>query len=88
MYDATVDVTGQARDGWLALDTVKAGASTVVREVYDQGETWIFRFGYLGHHQELEVSRTDLVRGHWRVTVPASFGSYLKHLGASPPPSR
>jgi hypothetical protein len=58
-----------------------------VQEVYDEGGTWVFRFGYLHFQKEIEVSRAQLTHDSWRVTVPASFGSELKARGVTPPPS-
>jgi hypothetical protein len=87
-YSANVDVTDGARDGWLGLATVGPESSHTVREVIDQGDIWIFRFDYAGEHaEELEVSRRDLERNEWRVTVPESLEDRLREMGVPPPPS-
>jgi hypothetical protein len=87
-YSANVDVTDGARDGWLGLATVGPESSHTVREVIDQGDIWIFRFDYVGMHaEELEVSRRDLERNEWRVSVPESFEDRLREMGVPPPPS-
>jgi hypothetical protein len=87
-YSANVDVTGGARDGWLGLTTVGPESTRTVGEVIDQGDTWIFRFDYVGMHvEELEVSRRDLERNEWRVSVPESFEDRLRDTGVPPPPS-
>ena len=87
-YSTKVDVTDGARDGWLGLATLGPGSSRTVREVIDQGDIWIFRFDYIGKHaEELEVSRRDLERNEWRVSVPESFEERLREMGVPPPPS-
>jgi hypothetical protein len=87
-YSPNVDVTDGARDGWLGLATVGPESSSTVREVIDQGDVWIFRFDYVGMHaEELEVSRRDLERNEWRVSVPESFEDRLREMGIPPPPS-
>jgi hypothetical protein len=85
-FNANVDVTGSSRDGWVGLATVEAGSETTVQEVLDQGDTWIFRAGYSGYEQEIELSREELERARWRVTIPATFESELRQRGIQPPP--
>jgi hypothetical protein len=86
-YSANVDVTDGERDGWLGLTTVGPESSRRVREVIDQGDIWIFRFDYVGMHaEELKVSRRDLERNEWRVSVPASFEDRLREMRLPPPP--
>jgi hypothetical protein len=87
-YSAHVEVTDGAREGWLGLTKVGPESSRTVGEVIDQGEIWIFRFDYVGMHaEELEVSRRDLERNEWRVSVPESFEDRLREMGVPPPPS-
>jgi hypothetical protein len=85
-YSANVDVTGRERDGWLALSTADARSERTVEQVLDQGSTWIFRFGYSGYEEEVELSRAELERSGWRVQVPDSFGTALRDRGVPPPP--
>jgi hypothetical protein len=86
-YSTNVDVTDGARDGWLGLATVGPESTRTVREVIDQGDIWIFRFDYVGMHaEELEVSRRDLERNEWRVSVPENFEARLREMGVPPPP--
>jgi hypothetical protein len=55
--------------------------------VIDQGDVWVFRFDYAGkHEEEIEISRSELVRMDWTVEVPQSFGDALHGLGVEPPP--
>jgi len=86
-FPAHVEVRDTERSGWLGIGTALPNDETSFREVIDQGETWIFRFDYVGeHYEELEVSRASLERSDWRVGVPAEFDAALRELGFSPPP--
>jgi hypothetical protein len=86
-YSANVDVTGRARDGWVDLTAVQPDSTTTVEEVIDQGEVWIFRFDYVGkHEEEVEVTRGELERNDWTVEVPESFEQRLHDLDVPPPP--
>ena len=86
-YPAHVEVSDASREGWLNLTIAQRDQETTVREVIDQGEVWVFRFDYAGkHEQELEVSRSELVRLDWTVEVPQNFGDTLRQLGVEPPP--
>ncbi len=86
-YSASVEVTGIDRDGWLELKLVEPHSTTVVEDVIDQGEVWIFRFDYLGKHQEeVEVSSSELAQSDWSVQVPQSFEQSLRDMGVPPPP--
>jgi len=86
-YSANVDVTDSTREGWLALTTVGAQSTRTVEAVIDQGEVWIFRFDYVGKHQEeVEVSRRELEGNDWTVEIPESFEQRLRDLGVPPPP--
>jgi hypothetical protein len=86
-YDTRIEISGQSRNDWTPLATIPANSQVVVQEVYDEGDTWVFRFGYLHFQKEIEVSRTQLAHDSWRITVPASFGSELEARGVTPPPS-
>ena len=86
-YHANVDVSDVRRSGWLDVAVVEAHEKTTVEEVSDQGDVWIFRFEYTGEHvEEMTVSRRDLQRTNWTVTVPHRFGERLKAMGVPPPP--
>jgi hypothetical protein len=85
-YDLDVDVTGGERDRWLPVAIVEAESEDVVREVIDQGETWIFRFVHWGDQVgELTLSRGELERNGWRVEIPGEVEQRLEELGRSPP---
>jgi hypothetical protein len=86
-YSANVEVTGKSRDGWLELTVVGPESTRTVGGVIDQGEVWIFRFDFVGKHQEdVEISRRELERNEWTIEVPLSFEQRLRELGLSPPP--
>ena len=85
-YPASVEVSDDSRQGWLDLTVAQRDRETTVQEVIDQGDVWVFRFDYAGKHvEELEISRSELVRAGWQVEVPPSFGDALKRLGVEPP---
>jgi hypothetical protein len=86
-YSADVEVTGRDRGGWLALTVVEPESTRSVGEVIDQGAAWIFRFDYIGKHQEeVEISRRELEENDWTIEVPPSFEQRLRELGVTPPP--
>jgi hypothetical protein len=86
-YSANVEVTDEGRDGWLALNNVESQSMTVVEDVIDQGEVWVFRFDYLGRYQvEVEVSGRELAQSDWSIEVPQSFEQGLRDMGVPPPP--
>lgn len=86
-YPAQTEVTGADRNGWLLLAHAQQRQTTTVEEVIDQGATWIFRFDYIGkHEEEVEVSRRELEQDDWSVEVPLSFEQRLRALGVPVPP--
>lgn len=84
-YPATIDVHGIGQ-GSTDLAIVGAESEMTIRDVYDQGDRWIFRFAYSGYKQELGVSRDQLARNGWRVMVPTTFETHLRARGVQPPP--
>jgi hypothetical protein len=86
-YDTRVEISGRSRNDWTPLATIPAHSQVVVQEVFDEGDTWVFRFGYLHFEKEMEVTRSQLAHDSWRVTVPTSFGSELEARGVTPPSS-
>jgi hypothetical protein len=86
-YPAHTEVSGASQETWLNLTTAQPESETTVHEVIDQGDVWVFRFEYAGRHEEeLEMSRSELVKAEWKVEVPQSFGATLQRLGVEPPP--
>jgi hypothetical protein len=86
-YAMEVEVTGARRDGWLRLGTAERGSTTVMSDVVDQGDEWIFRFASQGlDGGEARVGKAELVRDGWRVTIPGSIADRLAAQGAPPTP--
>jgi hypothetical protein len=86
-YQAKTEVTGADRNNWLLLTHAQQRQTTSVEEVIDQGETWIFRFDYIGkHEEEVEVSRQELKQDDWTIEVPIIFEQRLRALGVPAPP--
>jgi hypothetical protein len=80
-YPAHVDVTDGTGDAWMGLTTVDPQSTMTIEEVIDQGETWVFRFDYVGKYQEeVEISRRELEQGDWTIEVPSSFEQGLPEL--------
>jgi len=84
-WDAGLEVTGTERDGWLGMGTVDRNASRRFEQVIDQGEQWVFRFGYAGvDGGELVVPRAELETSGWKVTVPQQFAERMRAAGVGP----
>jgi hypothetical protein len=84
-FDVNVDVTDGDRDGRLGLAQVPAGEQVKVREVIDQGVTWVFTFSYGGTDAgEFALDRKTLERDGWRVDVPAEVHRRLAAAGHDP----
>jgi hypothetical protein len=86
-YLVDVSVSDGSRGGWMGLAAVRPDDHLDVYDVVDQGRTWVFRFTsgpYDGG--ELEISKSQLVRDGWRVTVPRAVIDRLSSRGASPYP--
>jgi hypothetical protein len=94
-YTVDVDVAGARGDGWVGVGTVGAGRTARFEEVVDQGPTWLIRFSYADvDGGEVRVTRAQLERDGWRVTVPADVATRLAAAGlapartGAPPPDR
>ena len=78
-YAFDLDVAGAKADDWMLLGTVAERASTDVAEVFDQGDTWTFRFRTQGRVAgEVTMSRADLKAAGWKLTVPGGFADKLR----------
>lgn len=86
-YSADVSTKGTPEDSALTLGYVGPQTERHFKEVIDQGETWIFNFGYTNRHEEqVSMQRSELERGGWKVEVPVSFGERLREMEVPPPP--
>ena len=84
-YAFDVDVTGAKADGWMLLGAAAERGETHVADVFDQGGTWNFRFTTQGRVAgEVALSKADLQRGGWRVSIPAAFADTLRADGVVP----
>ena len=84
-YQVLVDVKGAADSSWQGLGIAKRQSETLVQEVIDQGDTWIFRFSYVGEAAgEDRISRSSLMRERWRYQIPERIGELLKEKGYAP----
>ena len=83
-YMVIVDVTGAKRDGWLDVGSFPRERQRTVEELADQGRQWVFRFSYGGVDAgELVVTRDQLARDGWKITVPPGVGERLREAGLS-----
>lgn len=81
-YGVEVDVTNPQHDGWLVLGGFPPASSRVLNQVLDQGRNWVFRFTYGGDDVgQIALSRSELERTNWRVTIPAELGDRLAAAG-------
>lgn len=84
-YHLEVETVGVGRPHGVRLGAVGRERTKTIFDVLDQGREWIFRFtsGH-GDGGEIRVSREELVRSDWRVTVPPSIGERLAAAGVAP----
>jgi hypothetical protein len=77
-WPATVSATRTGHTNtWSPVGTVDRDTTQSFLEVVDQGNDWTIRFDHLGHHVEVQTTRTHLVRDGWRITVPDLFATQL-----------
>lgn len=89
VYDLSIEVGGPDRDRWLAITTARREATSVVKEVLDIGDVWVFRFSTQGESGgEVRLTRAQLANDRWRLRIPESVGEQLRarvrHLQGSP----
>lgn len=86
-YDLAIDVAGADRDEWIPVTIAQSKATTVAEAIIDVGEEWTFRFASQGEQGgELRLTRRELERSGWRVSIPARVGDDLAAKGAPPSP--
>jgi hypothetical protein len=84
-YTLDVQVTGADRDGWLPLGPVSPGGRLNLRDVVDKGDRWVVHVSSAGiDGGEVAVSRGELERGGWVITIPNAATSRLAANGATP----
>jgi hypothetical protein len=86
-YTMGIAISGPGQDNWMDLGWATHNQVTVFEQVVDQGKTWTFRVSAQGHDGgEFSVTRNDLVRSGWRVTIPTSVETQLRTAGVTPDP--
>jgi len=87
-YLLDVEVTSGTRDGWLELGPISPGESHDFDSVVDQGDRWVFHVTTGSHDGgEFSMTRAELDRARWQVTIPPIVQSRLEASGAVPHPS-
>ena len=84
-WHAEVDVGRPDGSRWIGLGHVGRDNAVTFRSVIDLGEDWVFRFAFVGTERgQLVISRADLERSKWTVTIPDTFGERMRAAGESP----
>ena len=85
VFHLEVEVSGDHDDGWLVLGAVGREQTQDFTAVLDQGRRWAFRFSSGGEQGgQFVLSRDELDRSGWRVTVPPEVGERLRGSGLLP----
>ncbi len=87
-YTLDVEVASASGDEWTQLVSVSPKSTASAEQVVDQGERWAFRAQSAGvAGGEFVVSRADLERADWKVTIPPAIVERLRARGVpdSPP---
>jgi hypothetical protein len=70
---------------WISLGHVGRENTVAFRSVIDPGDEWVFRFAYRGIQQgQVAISRAELERSKWKVTIPDEFAERMRAAGESP----
>ena len=76
VYD--IGGAGTGDGGTLSLGTAPARTTTDVKDVIDQGSTWVLHFTAQGEDGgELRIERAALDRAGWRVVIPTAVTERL-----------
>jgi len=84
-YLVDVKVRAGTRDGWLELGPISPRERHDFASVIDQGDRWMFHVT-AGPRDggEFSMSRPELERARWAVTIPRVVASRLEAGGAVP----
>jgi hypothetical protein len=86
-YTLAVTATDGRHRDWTAVAIVTPKSTTSVRDVVDQGDTWVFRAAGQGADGgEYRATRRDLQRAGWRLTIPNDVAVRLRAAGAPSDP--
>lgn len=84
-WHAEADVGRPDGSRWISLGHVGREATRTFASVIDPGEEWVFRFAYGGIQQaQLAVSRVELERAGWKLTIPDEFAERIRGAGETP----
>jgi len=84
-WNVEVGLTRPIRNGALPIGRVERNRTESFWEVLDQGDTWSFQFTYGGvDGGRLLVSRSDLQRSRWKITVADEFAQRMRTAGQPP----
>lgn len=85
VWHAEVDVGRPDGSRWIGLGHVGREATRTFRSVIDPGEEWMFRFAYGGTvRSQVVVSRAELERAGWKLTIPDEFAERMRAAGETP----
>jgi hypothetical protein len=77
-----IDAGGAPSGDWTPAGDVDPKSTETFAEVIDQGDTWWFRATSGGNVATWDVSRAQLEREGWRVSVPDAVGAQLSSSNA------
>lgn len=85
VWHVEVEVGRPDGSRWIGLGHVGREKTVTFRSVIDTGDEWAFRFAYGGNEQgQLVISRAELERSKWTVTIPDTFAERMRAAGESP----
>jgi hypothetical protein len=85
LWHVEVDVGRPDGSRLIGLGHVGREATRTFHSVIDPGDEWVFRFAYGGIDRgQVVVSRAELERGGWKVTVPDEFAERMRSAGELP----
>jgi hypothetical protein len=85
VWHTEVDVGRPDGSRWIGLGHVARETTRPFRSVIDLGDEWVFRFAYGGIEQgQVVISRVELERAGWKVTIPDEFAERMRAAGESP----
>jgi|KBSSwiStaDraftv2_1062776.scaffolds.fasta_scaffold957671_1 opacity protein-like surface antigen len=84
-WSATVDARRVGAAGWTGIGTVGPATKREYSEVLDMGANWNLRFRAPGGVEVTTVvTRDELKRSGWTMSVPAAFAAAAKAAGLPP----
>lgn len=85
VWHVEIDVGRPDGSRWIGLGRVGREKTQTFQSVIDPGDEWMFRFAYGGIGRgDVVVSRAELERAGWKLTVPEEFAERMRAAGVSP----